>query len=204
MARTLSICTEGGFRYTARALVVWLCSLDWQGLKRKLEYEAQLAEALRKTSDLERTQAQLEGDLRAERARLAEVEVRHSASCSHHLVLQIAAAPPPLPPPPPPPHHALRKLPNSLLLRLCQARMESVSLQRQKLATQVSKARLKADAPVPADQTDRCLICKEDIPTISLTQHTRECLLELVQFTASTAAKDIEERPVRQAGQFRR
>ena len=56
---------------------MWLCSLDWQELKCKLEYEAQLADALRKTSDLERTHTQLEGDLRAERARLAEVEVSH-------------------------------------------------------------------------------------------------------------------------------
>eukprot|EP01043_Picozoa_sp_COSAG02_P024149 COSAG02_NODE_1310_length_13323_cov_17.158878_11_plen_83_part_00 len=81
--------------------------------------------------------------------------------------------------------------------------MESVSLQRQKLATQVSRARLKADAPVPADKMGRCLICKEDVPTISLTRHTRECLLELVQFTATKAAKDIEERPVRQGGHLR-
>ena len=82
--------------------------------------------------------------------------------------------------------------------------MESVSLQRQKLEAQLYKARTKASAPVPADQLSRCLICKEDIPTGSLTQHTRECLLELVQFTASTAARDIEERPARQAGLLRR
>jgi hypothetical protein len=87
---------------------------------------------------------------------------------------------------------------------MCQARVESVSSERQKLETQLSKARLKANAPVPADQLSACLICKEDVPKISLTRHTRECLLELVQFTASTAARDIEERPARQAGQFRR
>lgn len=79
MACTLNICkgAERALLHTARALVVCLCSFDWQELKRKLEYEAQLADVLRKTSDLERTHTQLEGDLRAERARLAEVEVSH-------------------------------------------------------------------------------------------------------------------------------
>lgn len=104
----------------------------------------------------------------------------------------------------PPPHQPLLTLPDSISLRFRQARVESVSLQRQKLAAQVSKARLKADAPLPANQTDKCLICKEDIPKISMAQHTRECLLELVQFTASATAKDIEERRMRQAGHLRR
>lgn len=80
--------------------------------------------------------------------------------------------------------------------------MESVSLQRQKLEAQLHKARAKADAIVPPDQLSRCLICREDVPTVSVTQHTRECLLELVQFTASTAARDIEDRPTRPDGRY--
>jgi hypothetical protein len=47
-----------------------------QKLKQDREYEAKLAKALRKTSELEKTHARLEEDLREEREQLAKVEVR--------------------------------------------------------------------------------------------------------------------------------
>ena len=72
--------------------------------------------------------------------------------------------------------------------------MENVSLQRQKLEAQLHKARAKARAPVHADQLSRCLICREDVKTDSLDRHHKECLLELVRFTAASAASEISRR----------
>ena len=46
-----------------------------QKLKQDREYEAKLAKALRKTSELEKTHGRLEEDLREERQQLAKVEV---------------------------------------------------------------------------------------------------------------------------------
>jgi hypothetical protein len=80
-------------------------------------------------------------------------------------------------------------------------------MQRQKLEAQLHQARVKVTAPVRENQQSRCLICGKDVATLSVDGHTKECLLELVQFTASTAAREIEDRPAlarRRGGRFYR
>ena len=60
--------------------------LTWQELKQEREYEKKLASALRHTTDLERTHARLEEELRAERAQLAAVEVSRTLCQSPPLL----------------------------------------------------------------------------------------------------------------------
>ena len=60
-------------------------------------------------------------------------------------------------------------------------------------APRTSAAREVATAPPTAQHTTRCLICREEVRTLELQQHTQECLLDLVSYTARTAAKALDD-----------
>ena len=74
-----------------------------------------------------------------------------------------------------------------------QARVQQTTLQRETWEAELLRAREVATAPPTAQHTTRCLICREEVRTLELQQHTQECLLDLVSYTAPTAAKALDD-----------